>query len=482
MAQPTFDPAAHPPLIGLGERLPELAGAAAYRAGRTYLRKGVVKEAAVASTTAYATVVGSTDYRVSVQFASTDETIVTCTCPAHRRSKHCKHVVAVCGLLIEQPGAVAVLEAPPEGFFPPRVAKGPRAPRRTAAEKARAEQEQAAALRAAGLATIDRLLTELADGGLLALGPDKATLLEGVAELVRALKLRRLGNLLMHLQRAVANPGSLDGPRFARLLIDLHLAREATGAHLNGRASLDPRLAEDLLGKAWRATELEPVSDLDLIEVGFTREDALEFVVETSYVADPAGGELYAEREITPAGRRAAPKPRRRLRLRVEEAGLYPGLSPRRIRLARFNRAPLRAEDVDRLIDGAVDDLAVVRRRLGERAAVPFGRPELAVLFRPAALLAPPSDSVGGIRQAGGALDGAGRFVALRWSRALAKSMPEALPADGRVALFGLVTLGASDETGTDRPADGAAAGLCLDCHGVLGAAPADGLGRIITG
>src|SRR5207248_8448384 len=90
----TFDPAAHPALADLGARLRELAGDAAYRAGHDYLRKGLVQQGAVAATTAYATVRGSTDYRVSVAFAA--EPKVACTCPAHRRSKYCKHVVAVC--------------------------------------------------------------------------------------------------------------------------------------------------------------------------------------------------------------------------------------------------------------------------------------------------------------------------------------------------------------------------------------------------
>jgi uncharacterized Zn finger protein len=64
----TFEPAAYPTLIELGGRLRELAGDASYQAGRDYFRKGLVKQAALAGTTAYASVSGSTDYRVSVGF------------------------------------------------------------------------------------------------------------------------------------------------------------------------------------------------------------------------------------------------------------------------------------------------------------------------------------------------------------------------------------------------------------------------------
>ena len=48
MSPTQFDPAAHPPLTGLGTRLRELAGDAAYKAGREYLRKGRVQDGAVA--------------------------------------------------------------------------------------------------------------------------------------------------------------------------------------------------------------------------------------------------------------------------------------------------------------------------------------------------------------------------------------------------------------------------------------------------
>ena len=59
MTPTQFDPATHPPLTDLGERLRELAGDAAYKAGRDYLRKGRVQDGTVAETAAYATGLGS---------------------------------------------------------------------------------------------------------------------------------------------------------------------------------------------------------------------------------------------------------------------------------------------------------------------------------------------------------------------------------------------------------------------------------------
>ena len=91
------------------------------------------------------------------------------------------------------------------------------------------------------------------------------------------------------------------GPNFlretGRLLSDLYFTRRAVGAHLDGQIALDPRLGEDLLGKTWRAEDLEPVADLELVEVGYARVDDGEFDIETSYLTDVPTGAIYAERQ-----------------------------------------------------------------------------------------------------------------------------------------------------------------------------------------
>jgi hypothetical protein len=452
-----FDPAAHTPLTDLGDHLQELAGTAAYRAGRDYLRKGKVQDGAVAVSSAHATVKGSTDYRVTVSFPSIEATKVSCTCPAHRRSKFCKHVVALCTALLEQPAAFAVLDVLPE---PPQTKRAP-VRRGTAAKK-----PEPAQMRTAGLEVLDRLLTELTDGGLMQLGPEKVALIEQCAELVRALKLRRLGNLLMELRRAVAaqaGPGGaaagVDGATFARLLLDLYLCRAATGAQIAGAVTLDPRLAEDLVGKTWRAEELEPVAGLELVQVAATIESDGEFTIESSYLVNLASLAIYVERQITPVRLRGNPKTQHRVRLAVDEAGLYPGLAPRRIRLGRSRREVLRAEDVERLVQGATGDLSEIQRRLIERAAVPFGEPEVAVLFRPCLLLGPTSKDTNnqaqsqparrGARAAHdrtiGAVDGTGRFMRVTAPGSVADELAVIGQAPGTCALFGLARQG---ETG----------------------------------
>ena len=485
MATPVFDPTAHPALTDLGAHLRGLAGDASYQAGRDYLRKGRVRQGAVAGTTAYATVTGSSEYRVSVAFGGEPSQVkVTCTCPAARRNKYCKHVVAVATALLERPADFVIGEAPPEVLAPPRRAAraaGGSAGRPRAAKAAGPTPEQ---LRAAGLETVDRLLAELAEGGLMSLGPDKLALLAGAGDLVRALKLRRLGNLLLRLQRAAeqgqpgrsgprrspglsGSPGTapgLDERSFARLLADLWLTRQATGAALNGRAQLDGAAAEDLLGKTWRDEDLERVGGLELMEVGFQREDDGEFRIETSYLGDLATGTLYAERQITPIRLSTAAKPRHLHRLLVDDAGLYPGgpgSAPRRLKLLRAQRAPLSVSDVARWLARVPDTVAALRHALVTHLATPFGPPEVAIAIRPAALLTYTSqtsqDRAARIAVQPVAADTEGVRLALECpSRWLERLVP-LLPSAGSYALVGLLRLAGTEDAS-------AGSGLVLRC------------------
>src|SRR5439155_22344490 len=131
---------------------------------------------------------------------------------------------------------------------------------------------------------------------------------------------------------------------------------------------------EDLLGKTWREEELEPFAGLELVEVASTRHDDGEFRVETGYLANLADGTLYREVQITPLQLRSArPRPLQRVRLLVDEARLYPGLAPRRIKLVRTRRAPLNRGHVERLLGHAETRLVELRRRLIERLGEPLG-------------------------------------------------------------------------------------------------------------
>ncbi len=425
-----FDPANHTTLLALGEALQELAGDAAYRAGRDYLRKGMIKDGTVAGTVARASVRGSTDYQITITF--TAEVKVTCTCPAHRRKRHCKHVVAVCVALLEQSKHFQVVD-PVEI---PQVVPPPARKRRDGASKQRAE-ELKAEQREAGLVLVDRLLEEIAAGGVAALGREQLALLTNAAETVRALKLRRLGNRLMALRHLAEDGGDAgaEPERFAALLADVCITRQVLGANLAGKGALDPGLAEELLGKTWRESELERVSGLELMPVAEDTQDDGEFRIESTLLVELASGEIFVERLITPRGLRGERRPARRLRLLVDEAGVYPGVSPRRLKLIRVCRAPLAVADVQRVLDHAIGDVAEVGRRVVERLADPVGAPELAIVFRPAGLVAR------GDRIA--AIDGAGRALPLDWPAAWSKQAIGILPEPpGGFALVGLAGLG----------------------------------------
>ena len=119
---------------------------------------------------------------------------------------------------------------------------------------------------------IDRLLEELAGGGLAALGREGSALLSGAAETVAALKLRRLGRLLSHLQRMAGDDP--DPERFAEILQEIWLVRRALAAQADGTAALEPWLAEELLGKTWRDKDLERVSGLNLLPLADTHSDS----------------------------------------------------------------------------------------------------------------------------------------------------------------------------------------------------------------
>jgi len=67
----------------------------------------------------------------------------------------------------------------------------------------------------------------------------------------------------------------------------------------------------------------------------------------------------------------------------------------------------------------------------------------VAVLFRPAMLLGAPAGTPGQVLRAGapaGAVDGAGRFVALDWRPLWQAGLETALPPDQEYAIFGLAT------------------------------------------
>ena len=192
----------------------------------------------------------------------------------------------------------------------------------------------------------------------------------------------------MALRRAATQDrAALEAGGFTRLLTDLYVTHRATGAHLAAEVQMAPAEAEDLLGKTWRDEELEPVTGLDLLDLAFTNTSDGEFRVESSYLLDLGTNALYIDRQITPAKLYGQPKPRHTQRLKVELAALYPGEAPRRLKLHRFRRVPLTAEEVTASVNRTPRTIARLRLPLIARLDSPFGLPELPSLFRPRALV-----------------------------------------------------------------------------------------------
>ncbi len=431
MAPASFDPTAYPALVALGQRLRELAGDSIYEAGREIALRRAIRGATITGTTATAIVDGTTAYEVTVAFTRRAKSAkVGCTCPASRRSRLCKHIVAVCVVLLEQPGLFAVQE-------PATVPKPPRA--RTSRSRAPKGDPEAtrAAQRGAGLVLVDRLLEELTASGAAGIGAEGISLVRSAAETVRVLKLRRLGNALMALSHLIASGRAESSPReCAALLREIWIARQLLGAHGEQRAALDPMLVESLIGKTWRVSELPRVGPLELIAVASDASSDGEFEIDSRYYCDLPSGDLYVERQITPCGIRKRPMPARRLRLLVAEAAVYPGLPPRRIQIVQTERAALRPKDIERVLEHAATSIDSLCQSLHTWLARPFAMPRPLALFRPAAMFHHNSRIV--------AADSAGRALAIRWPASWTRQVAGVLPeAPERLALAGLLGLGA---------------------------------------
>lgn len=428
----TFDPTVYPALVTLGEQIRALAGESSYRAGRDYLRRSKISNTTVSDREAHAEVQGSSTYRVSIAFDGAAAK-VTCTCPAHRRAKHCKHVVTVSLALVEQPRLFRIVPRTdmPVAAPTPRKRRDP-----SAKLKAEALKEQQ---RQAGLALVDRLLVELSSSGLGGLGPEQVALLGSVVETVHGLKLRRLGNALSGLRRLVVEGSEEERTptAFASLLAQISLTRRVLGAALNGATSLDPALMQDLIGKTWTAKELELVSGIALVPLASSAEVDGDFIVDSTYLIERETKEIFVERQITPRGLRNAPLPSRRMMTLVDEAGIYPGLAPRRIKLTTTRRSALSMRDVQHIVEAAPTEIATLRHGLIERLAVPVDTAEVAVMFRPDAIVAS-GDHLAG-------LDRRGELLPLVWPAAWSAPTVHRTTADpSRVALFGLMELSPS--------------------------------------
>ena len=179
---------------------------------------------------------------------------------------------------------------------------------------------------------------------------------------------------------------------------------------------------------------MERTGGLDLLPLAHEATSGGEFRVETDYFVELPSGAIYTEKQITPVALRARPNPPHRHRLLVDEAAVYPGPPPSRLKLLRVRRAPTDLADVARALAHATGDGEAARRRLAERLADPFAPPEVTLLLRPSALVTR-SDAVGLFDKTGG-------FLPVEWPVSWSREVPPLLPEPGEFALFGSLALG----------------------------------------
>ncbi|MFC7442541.1 hypothetical protein [Laceyella putida] len=207
-----------------------------------------------------------------------------------------------------------------------------------------------------------------------------------LSEFVKSYKLRRLGNILTSLKEEL-HFHPTNQIEIARLLSDAWFTVAAIRKHLQDGLK-NPVLLDELVGKTWRKTELERVSGLNLVELGYERQLLTSgFIVETSMLIDLNQGTLFAEKQITPQKMNISSKASYFQVLEADSAYLYPGQEPRRIKLESFRQRTLTHTDLDRLVPYAVSSFQPLLTQLQEQASSLFPQEEICALIHPKLLV-----------------------------------------------------------------------------------------------
>jgi hypothetical protein len=300
---------------------------------------------------------GGNPYRVSASFDDQGRVITRCSCPAARYTAVCKHAAGLLVAWARDPAAFVESEMGPLAEEKPwQGQRGGTVRRGTANTKS---------LLGVGVEQAAALARELAVTGVAGMGEERIGQLRDLAEQLRGNRLRRLGartlELAELLERSTERPEPIP---YADLLTDLVLTVRKLEKHLAGQP-LEQRHEEELVGRSWRKNDRQPVSGLDLLEVGYrVATTADDFTIRESRFVDLISGEQYTEKQIVPLvrARYETPKPSYAgLVLRGAAGGLFPGFPPRRLYLESPG-APSRAgqPELERLLELASPALAPV--------------------------------------------------------------------------------------------------------------------------
>ncbi len=300
---------------------------------------------------------------------------MSCTCPSakFRQGGMCKHQAAV---LVAWSSAAAPFVEVPEGTIEAKEVER-RKKKRAAPKRERADPTE---LIRRGTATLGTLLAELAHTGLGTLTFERVNQVRELAQNLRALQLRRLApeclDLANLLGRAMARVEDFPSETYARDLADLTFHIRGL-ARLIERTDIDAedyrRLADELLGRTWTESSLTTLQGLRLLDLGYVKRTTSDgFVLEESYLTDVESGDLVKDTLIRPLKIAARQPPKEdfgHVVLEVSDAGLYPGYSPRRIRLRTFTRKAATPEDTQHLLEKVPDTVDELSKRLQENVS-----------------------------------------------------------------------------------------------------------------
>jgi hypothetical protein len=296
-------------------------------------------------------------YRVSATFDEQGRVITRCTCPAARYTAVCKHATGLLVAWARTPAAFVETELGPQ--LEERRWEGQRSGtvrRGTASTKN---------LLAVGVEQAGVLARELAVTGVAGASEDRIEQLRDLAEQLRGNRLRRLGARTLELAQMLESSASRpEAVPYADLLTDLVLTVRKLEKHLAGQP-LEQRYEEELIGRSWRKNDRQPVSGLDLLEVGYrVAHTPDDFTIRESHFVDLISGQHLTEKQIVPTSRARfeTPKPSYAgLVLRGASGGLFPGFPPRRLYLESTG-TPCRAgqPELRRMLELASPTLAEV--------------------------------------------------------------------------------------------------------------------------
>ena len=330
---------------------------------------------------------GSSPYRVTITVLAGARPTARCTCMAARSRPFCKHAAALLVAWSRAPEAFVVAEAPPVA-----EAAADGATRRATVRTGKAATSD---LHAVGVAQALALVRELGAAGVAAAAVDRPEQVRGLAETLRANRLRRLSTRVRELadllEAASQQRGRLDALTYATVVGDILLTARRLERHLGGE-TLEDRHVEELVGRTWRKAERRAVDGLELTEYAYlVRTTADEFVIRERRLLDVATATHYSEKQILPGfmARRTAPIASEPGVRATGTGGVYPGFPPHRLDTEGITgRAALTDTDVRRIVDAALAGPAAALSVFQEHRRDVFAPDTVPVAVRADAILA----------------------------------------------------------------------------------------------